>query len=333
MKKYLSHHFTKLVFALLFLSGLVVSCQALQAEEKVTQQGTVALNDNQSKQQETIPLGASSGELVDQGHTRTYYIYTPKSYKSERSMPMVLVFHGDNGTGHSIADVTQFNKLAEQKGFIAVYPDGINKRWTLRGNPSGRVNDVAFTDALITHIKQIRNIDSSKVYASGFSRGAILTQALACQLPDKIAAFASVAGSLPARLKPKCQPNNPVSMLMINGTNDTAVHYEGDEKTARGALISIPEAITHWRVQDKCTSPAQIKQIPGPNPNDHYYVKTTYYANCRGGSEVLLTDVIQGGHSWPGGASQDPNQIKFNNAIGYNASNTIWDFFSRHSNP
>ncbi len=333
MKKHLHHPLTKLVFALIFSSGLVVSCQALQAEEKGSQQGTIALADNQAMPQEKIVLGASSGQLVDQAHTRTYYIYTPKSYKSDRPMPMVLVFHGDNGTGHSIADVTQFNKLAEQKGFIAVYPDGIKQRWTLRGNPSGRVNDVAFTDALITHIKQIRNIDSSKVYASGFSRGAILTQALACQLPDKIAAFASVAGSLPVRLKSKCQPNNPASILMINGTNDTAVHYEGDEQTARGALISIPDAVTHWREQDKCTSPAQIKQIPGPNKNDRYYVKTTSYANCRGGSEVLLTDVIQGGHSWPGGASQDPNQIKFNNAIGYNASNTIWNFFSRHSLP
>lgn len=320
MKKYLHHSLTKLVFALLFSSGLIISCQALQAEER-------------GSQPETIALGESSGQLVNQGHTRTYYIYTPKSYKPNQPMPMVLVFHGDNGTGRAIADVTQFNKLAEQKGFIAVYPDGINKRWTLRGNPSGKVNDVEFTDALIAHIKQIRNIDSSKVYASGFSRGAILTQALACQLPEKIAAFASVAGSLPVRLKSKCQPNNPVSMLMINGTNDTAVHYEGDEKTARGALLSIPDVLTHWRSQDKCTSAAQIKQIPGPNQNDQYYVKTTRYANCRGGSEVVLADVIKGGHSWPGGASQDPNQIKFNDAIGYNASNTVWDFFSHHSIP
>jgi polyhydroxybutyrate depolymerase len=320
VKKYLHHSFTKLVFAILFLSGLVVSCQALQAEEKGTQA-------------EPIAVGESSGQLVNQAHKRTYSIYTPKSYQPNRPMPMVLVFHGDNGTGQAIADVTQFNKLAEEKGFIAVYPDGINKRWTLRGNPLGKVNDVEFTDALITHIKQIRNIDSSKIYASGFSRGAILTQALACQLPDKIAAFASVAGSLPVRLKAKCQPNNPVSILMINGTNDTAVHYEGDEKTARGALLSVPEALTHWRSQDKCTAPAQIKQIPGPNQNDQYYVKTTRYANCRGGSEVVLTDVIKGGHSWPGGVSQDPNQIKFNEAIGYNASNTIWDFFSRHNLP
>lgn len=321
MKKYLTSPLTSSILALLLSSSLITACQRLDAQENLTKKAIVT-------------LGASTGQLIDQGHTRTYYIYTPKSYKPDHPMPLVLVFHGDNGTGHSISDVTQFNNLAEQKGFIAVYPDGINQRWTLRGNPSGKkVNDVEFTDALINHIEQIRNIDSSKVYASGFSRGAILTQALACELPNKIAAFASVAGSLPVRLKSKCQPNNSASILMINGTNDTAVHYEGDEQTAKGALLSIPDAVTHWREQDKCTLPAQIKQISGPNKNDRYYVKTTRYANCSGGSEVLLTDVIQGGHSWPGGASQDPNQIKFNNAIGYNASNTIWDFFSHHSLP
>lgn len=79
-------------------------------------------------------------------------------------------------------------------------------------------------------------------------------------------------------------------MLMINGTNDTAVNYEGDEQTARGSLLSIPDAVSHWREQDKCISSAQIKQIPGSDKNDRYYVKTTRYTNCRGGSEVLLTE-------------------------------------------
>jgi polyhydroxybutyrate depolymerase len=60
-----------------------------------------------------------------QGKLRTYYLYTPKSYNQNRPMPLVLVFHGSNGTGHSIADVTRFNDLAEKKGFIVVYPDGI----------------------------------------------------------------------------------------------------------------------------------------------------------------------------------------------------------------
>jgi polyhydroxybutyrate depolymerase len=320
VKKLRNHPITSSVLALLLSSSLITGCQALQAQEKVTQK-------------ETIAFGEGSGELINQGQRRTYYIYTPKSYNPSRPMPMVLVFHGDNGTGHSIADVTQFNNLAEQKGFIAVYPDGIKQRWTLRANPLVKVNDVEFTEALIDHIQQVRNIDSRKIYASGFSRGAILTQALACQLSDKIAAFASVAGSLPVRLKDKCQPNNAVSILMINGTNDTAVHYEGDEKTARGALLSIPDTVNHWRSQDKCTSPAQIKQLPGLNKNDKYYVKTTHYSNCRGEAEVLLADVMKGGHFWPGGASQDPNQIKFNDAIGYNASASIWNFFSRHSLP
>lgn len=135
MKKYRDFPLTNSILAILLSSTLITGCQGLQAQEKITQKAAITTEE-------------ISGKLINQGHPRTYYIYTPKSYKPDRPMPLVLVFHGDNGTGQAIADVTQFNNLAEQKGFIAVYPDGINKRWTLRGNPLGKVNDVSFTDAI-----------------------------------------------------------------------------------------------------------------------------------------------------------------------------------------
>lgn len=294
--------------------------------------------DNQSQaktiDREKAPIGISSGELNNQGQLRTYNLYIPSSYQPNHPMPLVLVFHGHDGTGESIADVTRFNDLAEKKGFVVVYPDGINYNWNLRGAASGKVDDVLFTTALIRTLQQNININNKKIYATGFSKGGIFAQDLACELPDKIAAFASVAGSLPVRLASGCHPNIPVSMLMINGTNDSAVKYEGDiDKSKRGALISIPQAIDHWRMQAKCTSPAQVQTLFDPNPNDHIQVKTSRSSNCSGGSEVLLTNIVDGGHFWPGGATQDPNTITFNTRLGYQATEAIWDFFQRHSLP
>ena len=97
-------------------------------------------------------------------------------------MPLVMVFHGHAGSGHSIAQVSRFNELAEQKGFIVVYPDGIDQNWYLRGSFSGKVDDVSFVAALIDHLKQVRNIDSRRIYATGFSKGAILAQDLTTQV-------------------------------------------------------------------------------------------------------------------------------------------------------
>lgn len=318
---------TVLVFLLsMSLAGAVRSIQT-QTKEL----------DNQSQaksiDREKISIGKSSGKLNDQGKLRTYELYIPSSYQPSRPLPLVLVFHGHNGTGQSIADVTRFNNLAEKQGFIVVYPDGIDHNWNLRGAALGKVDDVSFTSALINLIEKNINIDSRRIYAAGFSKGAIFAQDLACELPNKIAAFASVAGSLPVRLTSKCQPNTPISMLMINGTNDLAVYYEGDSENKRGALISIPQAVNYWRTQAKCTSPAQVQPLPDPNPSDHIQVKNSRYLNCSGGSEVLLTDIVDGGHFWPGGATQDPNTIKFNTAINYNATEAIWEFFQRHNLP
>jgi len=309
--------FRRILICLLSMT-LVTACESLQAEETIIPKKQILASD-------------SNGDISDQGKLRTYYIHTPKSYNPDRPMPLVLVFHGDDGTGRSIADVSRFNDLADQKGFIVVYPDAVDHKWSLSVNSSRKVNDVSFISALINHVKQIRNIDSHRVYATGFSRGAILTQALACKIPDQIAAFASVAGAIPVQIKSKCQSQTPVSMLMINGTNDKDVHYDGDDKGPGKGLVSIPDTVDLWRSHDQCPSPTQSQQPPQANPNEHFKVKTSQYSGCIGGSEVVQLSVVDGGHFWPGGATQDPRLKQVNDQLGFNASQTIWDFFQRHN--
>ncbi|MEH2236823.1 extracellular catalytic domain type 1 short-chain-length polyhydroxyalkanoate depolymerase [Nostoc sp.] len=312
MNIYLNHQLFKKLIIFLLTITLVTACNSIQAEERNTAKEKIVSGDNY-------------GELDDQGKLRTYYFYTPKSYNPDRPMPLLLVFHGDDGSGKSISNVTRFNELAEQKGFIVVYPNGIDQKWSLRGNAQGKVDDVLFVSALIDHLQEQINIDSHKVYATGFSRGAILTQALACKLPDKIAGFASVAGSLPVRLKPNCQPQTPISMLMINGTNDRDVLYEGDEHTQLRALVSISDMVDFWRSHDQCTSSKESLQFSKAQ------VKTSLYTACSGNSEVWQLAVVNGGHFWPGGSSTDESLNKFNAKLGLNASETIWNFFQRHS--
>jgi polyhydroxybutyrate depolymerase len=120
-------------------------------------------------------------------------------------------------------------------------------------------------------------------------------------------------------------------MLMINGTNDLAVHYQGDVKEQHGALIPIPDAIDFWRSHDQCTSSDRIRELPDPKPSDRFKVKVSRYSGCRDGSEITLMAVVDGGHLWPGGASQDASINQFNAQLGFNATETVWNFFQRHS--
>ncbi|WP_375495859.1 alpha/beta hydrolase family esterase [uncultured Nostoc sp.] len=306
------------VLICLLSSTLAVISNSLQVEAKSLPRAKKLLNENY-------------GRVRNQGELRTYYIYTPKSYNPKHAMSLVLVFHGDRGSGNSIAQVTRFNNLAEAFGFIAVYPNGLDHQWSFTGHLRKKIDDISFVAALIEHIERIRNINSRKIYATGFSQGGILTQALACKLPNKIAAFASVAGSLTARFVPSCHPSTSVSMMMINGTKDLNVHYNGDRMSQKEALVSIPETANFWRRHDQCTSSSEFQKLTGTKSSNRLRVKTLRYSGCRNRSEVLQLAVVNGGHFWPGGASTDTKLNKLNIQLGLDASQTIWRFFQRHS--
>lgn len=310
-------YWSKSRFLITLLSiGIITACEPIQAQQLSSP---------------NLPTtGASSQKLTDQNLLRSYYIYIPSSYNSNHPMPLVLVFHGDDGTGRSISNVSEFNKLAEQKGFIVVYPDGLDNNWRLKQQNSKGIDDITFVNHLIDNLQNNLNIDGNRIYATGFSKGGIFAQVLACTLSDKIAAFASVAGALPVQREKQCQPQTPVSMLMINGTNDKSVHYQGDEPSQKGALVSIPETVNFWREQNQCQG--SLKNVAfEPNESSDTTVKTVAYNNCVSGSEVLHLAVINGGHQWYGGASTDENVNKFNQKLGLNSTETIWNFFTRHS--
>ena len=307
----------------LLLSSSITAYKSTQAQERSTLRRQVF-------------SGEFSGNLLDQGRLRTYYLHIPKSYKPDRPMPLVLVFHGSGGSGRSIATATRFNDLADKKGFIVVYPNGIDHHWSDgRGVFSQQVDDVSFVSALIAHVRQLRNIDSRRIYATGFSNGGMLTQALACELSDRIAGFVSVAGTLPANLAPSCQPETPVSVLMINGTSDRSVPYAGGKIGGVGReVVSVPKMVELWRQHNRCDSRAKVQKLPNTAPNHSNQVEISRYSGCSGGSEVMLVTVIGGGHSWPGGdASQNVKAHQTDVKAGIDASKAIWDFFQRHALP
>lgn len=260
--------------------------------------------------------GDEIGELSHQGQQRTYYLYTPKSYKPNHPMPLVLAFHGYGSQGKNLALNTGFNDLAEQKGFIIVYPDGIERRWDIASNALTGVDDVSFVSALINHLTTIRAIDKRRIYATGVSNGGFLVQRLACEPKSQIAAFASVVATLPGEVQPFCHPETPTSMLMINGTDDRKVPWEGG-RLPYGWILSVPDTINFWRQHNGCTATAEVKQLPSSSR-----VEIARYPNCRGGSEVELVTLKGVGHVWPRGGS-GPSQL-------LNASKEIWTFFQRH---
>lgn len=277
-----------------------------------------------------------SGKIVYQGQMRTYHLHLPQNANRSNSLPLVIALHGSFGSGEKFAKNTNFNALADQEGFAVVYPDAIDTHWNDgRGTVSPNVDDVGFIKALIEQLVRFRNIDKSRIYAAGLSNGGMLTQRLACEMSDQIAAFASVSGSLPKPLESQCKPKNPVSILMINSPNDQLVPWNGGEIRGRGGeVLSIPETVAWWREQNGSTSKPVANSLPVRDYSDSTRVREARYSGGRGGSEVILYTVDGGGHSWPDTNSNEhnPTRERFGKrSRQIDASQVIWTFFQRHT--
>ncbi|HEY9726873.1 MAG TPA: PHB depolymerase family esterase [Chroococcales cyanobacterium] len=274
-----------------------------------------------------------SGRLIYQGQARTYHVYLPSNYDRNRSWPLVLAFHGGFGSGKRIARNTGFNEIAEREGFIVVYPDGIDKHWNDgRGTVNTDVDDVGFVRALIDRLVRNRNVDPSRVYATGISNGGQFTQRLACELSDKIAAFAAVASTFPAALRSNCNPKNPVSMLMINSPEDPLVPWQGGEGGGIGGrILSVPETVELWRKHNKCSPVAQTQSLPTIAPNDGTRVRMSRYQGDSPRSEIVLYTIEGGGHTWPDGHDNAVISRVGKTSRQLKGSQAIWNFFKRHS--
>jgi polyhydroxybutyrate depolymerase len=157
------------------------------------------------------------------GQQRTYLLHAPTTYNSNHPLPLVLAFHGYGSQGRDLANGAGFSQLADQQGFLVVYPDGRDRRWNLNRTSLTNVDDRAFVSALIDRLVESGAVDSQHIYAMGVSNGGFFVQGLACEEQTRIRAFATVVASLPGALQTTCQTTRPVPMLMINGTSDRKV--------------------------------------------------------------------------------------------------------------
>lgn len=276
------------------------------------------------------------GPIDVRGIERTYLLHLPPSYDSSTPVPLVLVFHGGRGSGKQIARYTGFNPLADEKGFIVVYPDGLDGHWNDgRPRPSGdgpAPDDVAFVSTLINRLSTMFSIDRNRVYATGISNGAIFAQRLGCELSDKIAAIAPVAGPLAKDLAGQCKPAQPVSVLMIHGTADGFVPYGGGEVRSdiRGEVLSVQETAALWVAADGCPG-KPLESTLDPTAQDGTRVRVETWIGGKAGSAVAVYTVDGGGHTWPGAQrGRMAGRVLGPTSQSFSATRTIWEFFELH---
>ncbi len=270
--------------------------------------------------------------IIINGIERTFHLYIPSIYNDKKNVPLLIVLHGLGGAGKGIEKKTTlggFDKLAEEKGFIVVYPDGFNRKWTcyVRAN----IDDVKFISRLIDYLRDKYRINKKRIYITGMSNGGVMAFCLACKLSDKISAIATVAASMPENLYKNCQPKRNVSVLIIHGMDDPIVPWNGGDviifKRYRGRVVSIWKTVEFWVNYNNCT--LQSKQyLPDLDPNDGTRVWVKKYVNKENNIKVVLYGIKGGGHTWPGGSTR-LRRITGNISHDINACKIIWNFFEK----
>lgn len=289
--------------------------------------------------------GDKAGYIIINGLKRTYLIHTPAK-DFNHPMPVVIVLHGGGGSGKNMTKLTcgGFDKLADNKGFIVVYPDGIDKHWNDGRNVSetgsetseNNIDDTGFISALIDDVIKKYNADSKRVFVTGISNGAMMSYRLGCELSGKITAIAPVAGNIPENFIPQCKPSKPVSVLAINGDADPLVPYEGGEVTGPfgkkklGRVLSAHESVLFWVKNNGCQKDPIITDLADTDPDDGTRVQKQQFINGRDRSEVILYTIRYGGHTWPGGNQYLGKWIVGRTCRDMNATDVIWEFFEKH---
>lgn len=274
------------------------------------------------------------GQLNVAGSERSFSVHVPSGEPPPAGFPVVLVFHGGGMQGEGMQRLTHMNELADARGFIAVYPNGIDRHWndgreTIK-NPQ---DDVSFVSALIDQLERTDQVDRGRIYATGISNGALFAERLGCDLSLRIAAIAPVAGTLPTRTAAQCRPDKPVAVLQIDGTADPIMPFDGGDVSDLGGVgeggevLSVAQTAALWAQHNGCGARGAPQPLTSIARLDPTRIVGMQYSGCPSTGRVSVLEVVNGGHAWPGGP-----QFARPRVIGYasrqiDASAAISDFF------
>jgi polyhydroxybutyrate depolymerase len=278
-------------------------------------------------------LGWSAQIVESAGSERCYYLYVPPGYDAAEPGPLVLSFHGFSSNPESHALITGWHRLAEQEGFLLVYPQGMGypQRWNAGATWGDEgVDDVQFFRDMVDDVSEMAAVDRSRIYVNGFSNGGGMSVRIGCEAADVVTAIGSVAGAVVDM--DDCSPSRPVPVMAFHGTADPIVDYEGGEMRGRAlplaaGVTSAPtyflgaeEWVALWAESNGCATEPEALSPQGD-------VRGMEYVDCNQSARVILYTIEGGGHTWPGGW---PIPLVGKTSAGINATEELWAFFQEY---
>lgn len=270
--------------------------------------------------------------------TRTYRVYVPERLAD--SPGLIVALHGASGDAAQALEVVgaQLKRIADAEGQIVAYPNGMGG-WNgcQRGSRSpanvNEIDDVGFIERLVEDMVDAYGIDPEKAFVLGYSGGGRMVHRLALERPRLMAGFAAMLMVLPVEESMDCEPSGePVSILIMNGTADQLVPFEGG--VVPGASPDLPsdrlrsttETFDYWADLADLDGTPSVTKLPDVDPEDGSTVEVQTLASPH--FEVTLVIVHGGKHRLPGGPSAGRPVNRDVDAVAL-----AWEFFTRQIGP
>jgi polyhydroxybutyrate depolymerase len=258
---------------------------------------------------------------VTDGDTHQALLHIPRGARGP--LPLVMAFHGAGKGARFVSKYYGLSRLGDRKGFAVLYPQAShNTFWEL--TPSQH-EDLDAVRTLLNRVAQTACFDMRRVYATGASNGGGFSARLGCEMADRLAAIAPVAGGYSA-LGP-CRPQRALPVLEIHGTRDQVVPYGGRGPDRDG---SVEGFLNQWATLDLCRGDAERRRL-------RRGITRVAWWHCAGGSVVEHLRLAGTDHGWPGGdnaaVGRKKHPLPRHDPTGLSAASAVWEFFSHFRLP
>jgi polyhydroxybutyrate depolymerase len=220
------------------------------------------------------------------GRDRTFLVYTPPGRSAGAAVLLAYPGSGETAEGFRRRLAPVLERLAREQAFVVAYLQGFEnhfndcRRLAPYGARKERIDDVAFTRAVLADLESRDGVDPRRVFALGFSNGGHMAFRLALEAPDLVEGIVAVAANLPTAEDLACQPvaGRLPAVVLVEGDRDPINPYRGGRVTIfgfgnRGNVLSAEESERWFAAR---------------------------------GSRVLLIPIAGGGHTIPQAAYRYP---------------------------
>ena len=337
----------KYLFVLVIISVSSASISAQCTIGQLPPFDDPAFDDPVAYQDSLDAMASPMDSLMVEELMRYYGIYVPDSYDGTVAVPIII-----NSHGHLVGYVTHeyyadFRSIADSANVIIILPQGryfggYGPMFNFYDNTSldGGLEEIQFIDQLLDTIISKYNIDESRIYSTGMSAGGFMSHELACFLGHRMAAVASVTGTLMTNRIGACTNANAVSIMQIHGTLDRQVVWDGSTTNHEGGsadnvfpTTDIDTLMAHWVKRNNCGPTPTFEELPNVCEADNTTVEHYVWSGGTQGSTVELYKINDMDHHWPGSMYATYEHFigskNFTNND-FDATKIIWDFFNKH---